>query len=231
MNAVELGASRVDEAIRVVRALGAHRYVAGRLHLIHAFAFAAVPHQPNDPLAAAKTWANGLLSDGLVDPASRDESLWRRGSDAELAAVLEAFWAPEAHSGAAREALRSLLARHGLTAPDHAPFDESVEPDIHPLLVDAGWELLPLSRLDPTRHAGAIGAFPDALAFESASFEEATMIPSPTHLFELPALGPNELLRGTDDAGALVQPLVVWAQGNDTYLDYIFRGIRRAAKL
>jgi len=108
MIAVELGASRVDEAIRVVRALGAHRYLAGRLHLIHAFAFAAMPRQPNDLLAGPKTWANGLLSDGLVDPASRDECLWRRGSDAELAAVLEAFWAPGAPSRAAREALRQV---------------------------------------------------------------------------------------------------------------------------
>jgi hypothetical protein len=231
MIAIELGVSRVDEALRVVRALGAHRYVAGRLHLIHAFAFAAMPDEPSGALAEATGWANALLSDGLVDPGSRDESLWRRGSDAELAAVLDAFWAPEARSRSTREALRALLARHGLTMPDQAPFDESVEFDIHPLLIDAGWELLPLSRLDPARHAGAIGAFADPLAFESASFEEVTAIPPPTHLYELPALGPSELLRGANDDGALAQPLVVWAQGNDTYLDYVIRGVRRAAKL
>ena len=37
----ELPAEDIDAVTRVVRALGSHRYVAGRLHMVHAFAFAS----------------------------------------------------------------------------------------------------------------------------------------------------------------------------------------------
>jgi hypothetical protein len=145
--------------------------------------------------------------------------------------VLDAFWTPGEAARASRRALEDLLGRHELSVPTHPPFDESAEDEMHPLLVDAGWELLPLTELDPQRHRGAMDAFGNALTFESARFEEETAIPATTHLYELPALGPVELLRGVDDDGALVAPLVVWADGDETYLDYVVRGVRRAAKL
>lgn len=231
MMAVSLGATRADEAVRVVKALGAHRYVAGRLHLAHAFAFAATPDADGAPLGAAKAWAREVLSTPDVDAASRDERLWRRSSEAEIAAVLEAFWIPGPRRDAARHALRAFLTQHELPVPSHAPFDEGVEDAVHPLLVDAGWELLGLRELDPTRHRGAMDAFGSALAFESAAFEEDTAMPRPTHLYELPALGAVELLEAADDDGALAEPLVVWVEGHETYLDYVLRGVRRAAKL
>ena len=230
MRAISVAATRVDEAIRVVRALGSHRYVAGRLHLGHAFVFAALPEGLPE-LAEACTWARATLAGEAVDPASRDERLWRRMTDAELATVLAVFWTPGDTALAARRALEDLLARHDLPAPAHRPFDESAEDEMHPLLVDAGWELLPLAELDPQRHRGAMDAFGDALAFESARFEEDTAIPATTHLYELPALGPVELLRGAGDDGTLAAPLVVWADGDETYLDYVVRGVRRAARL
>ena len=102
---------------------------------------------------------------------------------------------------------------------------------MHPLLVDAGRELLPIGSLDAERHRGAIAAFGDELTFDSARFEEETAIPPVATLCELPAIGPAELLRGADDDGCLAAPLVVWAQGNETYVDYVVRGVRRAAKL
>jgi len=148
-----------------------------------------------------------------------------------VAAVVEGFWIPGERALASRAALRDLLERHELPAPDHAPFDEGVEDTVHPVLVDAGWELTALSALDAERHRGAIGAFGDPLAFESACFEEQTAIPPQTHLYELPALGPVELLRGAGDDGSLASPLVIWADGHDTYVDYVIRGVRRAAKL
>jgi hypothetical protein len=230
MIAVSLGAGCAEEAARVVRALGAHRYVAGRLHLVHALALEALPDDAGGALAEARGWARGVLAQADLDPASRDERLWRRSGDAELAAVLEGFWSPD-RGPAAREALRGLLARHELPVLDHEPFDESVEDAVHPLLMDAGWELLPLAELDADRHRGAIAAFGEALAFESARFEEETAIPPLRHLYELPAIGPRELLHGVDDAGVLAAPLVVWAEGDETYLDYVIRGVRRAAKL
>lgn len=228
MRAMSLGAVRADEALRAVRALGAHRYVAGRLHLVHALAVAALP--PVAGLEGACAWAESVLRDGDIDPASRDEALWRPSADPELVTLLEAFWmadrAPEN-----RASLAAILAKHGLSVPDHPPFDEAAEEDMHPVLVDAGWELLRLAELDPARHRGAMNAYGDALSFESARFEEEMAIPSVAHLYELPAIGPVELLRGANDAGQLATPLVVWAEGDETYLDYVVRGVRRAAKL
>jgi hypothetical protein len=226
-----LGAAEVDQALRAVRALGGHRYVAGRLHLVHALAIASTRDDAGGALREARGWAAGVLDAPGVDPASRDEALWRRASDAELGAVLDAFWTPGPRADAARDALLDLLEAHELRLGRHEPFDETAEEDIHPLLVDAGWELQPLAGLDPVRHAGGIAAFGPALAFEAARFEEETAIPPTPTLYELPAMGPVELLRGADADGALAEPLVVWAQGNPVYLDYVLRGVRRAAKL
>jgi hypothetical protein len=231
MIALELHATRVDEALRVVRALGTHRYVAGRMHLVHALAFAAAGAGDPPGLDEGRAWARAVLTDGDVDAASRDERLWRSCTDAELGAVLAAFWTPGEPARAARAALESHLARHEIEVSLHDPFDETHEDAAHPLLLDAGWELVPLGALDAARHQGAIGAFGDTLSFESARFEEETAIPPVPSLYELPAIGPVELLRGADGEGRLAAPLVVWAQGHETYLDYVLRGVRRAAKL
>ncbi len=226
---LSLGATDAQEALRVVRALGAHRYVAGSLHLIHAFAVAAAAGAPG--LAEATAWAEAILAEGSIDPASRDERLWRRSSDAELLALLDVYWTPAPRALEARAALVSLLEQHGLPPAEHRPFDESAEDEMHPILIDAGWELLALSGLDAERHRGAIAAFGDSLAFDSARFEEETAIPPRVHLYELPAIGAVELLAGMDEEGLVNAPLVVWAQGDETYLDYLMRGVRRAAKL
>lgn len=231
MIAYGLGAARADEAVRVVRALGSHRYVAGRMHLVHAFAFASAAPEHADVLAEGRRWAEERCADASLDLASRDERLWRRSSDAEVAALLEAFWLPGERANHSRERLRRLLEKHELPAAEHEPFDEAAEEAIHPLLVDAGWELVSLAELDAERHRGAIAAFGHPLAFESAVFEEDTAIPAVVPLYELPALGPVELLHGAGDDGALASPLVVWADGHPTYVDYVIRGVRRAAKL
>ncbi len=234
MMAIDLGVRSVDQALRLVRALGAHRYVAGRLHLAHAFAVAAVDDDAGGALAVAREWALATLERGAVDIdlGSRDERLWRRCTDAEVAAILDAYWTPGARSRATRAAFRALLDRHDLPVSPHEAFDEAFEEAIHPLILDAGWELLALRELDLERHKGAIASFGDDLAFASALFEEETAMPSlPPPLYELPAVGATELLDGAGDDGTLKQPLVLWVQGNETYLDYVFRGICRVAKL
>lgn len=233
MIAYGLGATRADEAVRVVKALGSHRYVAGRMHLVHAFAFASAAPEHADVLAEGRRWAEERCADASLNLASRDERLWRRSTDAEVAALLEAFWVPGERANQSREKLRRLLESRELPVAEHEhePFDETAEESTHPLLVDAGWELVPLSELDAERHRGAIAAFGHSLAFESAVFEEQTAIPTVVPLYELPALGPVELLRGAGDDGALASSLVVWADGHPTYVDYVIRGVRRAAKL
>jgi hypothetical protein len=232
MRALSLGAVSVADALRAVSGLGAHRYVAGRLHLVHAFAFAAVPA---GAVAEGRAWALELLGQAAargIDAGSRDEALWRRSTEAEIVAVLGAFWTPGPLAAQARASLRHLIEAHDLPAPNGAtPFDEAAEETMHPLLVDAGWELLPLRSLDPERHKGAIAAYGDPLAFASAVFEEETAIPPSPSLLELPAIGATELLFGADEDGNLVEPLVVWADGPETYVDYLVRGVRKAARL
>ncbi len=221
MEAVTLPVQTADDVARLVRALGKHRYVAGRAIYIHALA----ADLGGD--SELETWARATLADPELDAASRDERLLRRATEEELALVLLAHWGTDPGP---RTRLAERLAELELEVPDSEPFDADAEEDMHPLLVDAGWELIPLSELDPERHKGAIAAFSDPLWFESAKFEEENAIPKPAYLQELPALGPVELLRGCP-AGELAAELVLWTAGEPTYQDYVLRGVFRAAKL
>ncbi|MEA2753380.1 MAG: hypothetical protein QOI41_7523 [Myxococcales bacterium] len=238
MNGHEVEAANGEQLVRFVRALGQHRYVASRLHLVHAFAIeAACGAYDATPaaLAEAKAWAAGVLGDAEIDRGSKDERLYRRVTDAELVAVLGAFWS----AGEAREraslALAARLVEIGAEPPDldAIPFDESSEDEMFPVLVDAGWELLPLSALDAERHKGAMAAFDDddGLSFEVAKFEEENAIPPPVTLHELPALGALELLAAFDDEGAARAPFVLWTSGHETYVDYVLRGVLKVAKI
>ena len=238
----EIEAVSGEELVRFVRALGQHRYVASRLHLVHAFAVeaacVAAEHEPADAaavaaLAEAEAWAARVLGDAEIDRASKDERLYRRVTDAELVAVLAAFWNDGERRERASLSLAERLVEIGAEPPDldALPFDESSEEDMFPVLVDAGWELLPLSSLDPERHKGAISAFDDALAFDVAKFEEENALPPPVTLHELPALGPVELLAALDADGEPRAPFVLWTNGNETYVDYVLRGVRKIAKI
>jgi hypothetical protein len=197
-----------DSALRVLRALGKHRYVAGRMHMVHALA----AHDLFD-------WARDVIADDEIDKASRDERLVRRVSDEELQAVLAHHWSED--TGAA--ACDGVLERLEAFGVEIVPGDDDEE-DTFPLLVDAGWELLPLAELDPERHRGAIEAFGERIHFDVAAFEEQEHVPHVVHLQELPAIGASELIRGLD-------PFSLWLSGNETYQDYVIRGILRAAKI
>jgi len=226
-----------EEAIRLVRALGGHRYVAGRLVVVHALAFDAIDVGPDaqgevgPAIEEALAWARGVLADPDIDAASKDPRLFRPASPDEVTRVLEGFWTPGARADQVHERLMSRLEALGLEPGAHTPFDEDAEDDVHPCLVDAGWELHPLSALDPERHKGAIDAFDEPILFEAARFEEENAIPRLRHLQELPAFGPVELLRGVDPDGVLIEPLVLWTEGNEAYQDYVLRGAVRAAKV
>lgn len=204
----DLPADDSDAVLRVVRALGKHRYVAGRMHVVHALA----AHDLFD-------WARDVIADDDIDKASRDERLVRRVSDEELYAVLAHYWSEE--TGAA--ACDGLLERLESSGVEVVANDDDEE-DTFPLLVDAGWELLPLAELDLERHRGAIEAFGEAIHYDVAKFEEQEHLPPTVHLQELPAIGASELIRGLD-------PLSLWLSGNETYQDYVVRGVMRAAKI
>ena len=227
MEARDLPLRTGDEAARVIRALGQHRYVASRLHLVHAFAFDAI--SSGDAIEEARAWARSVLTSAEIDIASKDERLFRRATEAEVGQVVAAFWGKDAAPTHAR--LRAHLRAARLEVPDYEPFDETREEDVFPVLIDAGWELLPLHALDPERHKGAIDAFGERIHFEVAKFEEDAPLERPTYLQELPAIGAVELLHGADAGGALVRPLVLWTYGPEPYHDYVLRGVLRAAKL
>lgn len=226
----DIGTPTRAELVRFVRALGKHRYVAGRLHQIHAFVFEAAGAGPG--LEEGHAWALRTLADPEVDVASRDERLLRRSSDEELALVLDAIWTgPDA-----QRVLRARLEAVGATL-DATPFDEAAEHDVYPALIDAGWELLPLSALEPDRHAGAIRALdaqPGDADFVVARFEEESAIPAVPTLYELPLFGGVELLdafTGDADDAETFAPFALWTQGHPVYLDYVLRGVAKVAKL
>jgi hypothetical protein len=225
------------ELVRFIRALGTHRYAASRRHDVHAFAWIAATAGRGDdggPLAAGCAWAERALNDATIDRASRDERLHRAASDAELVGLLESFWVGAGRERSARvltELLSSIGVDSGLSA--DGAFDPDGEADVFPVLVDAGWELLLLTQLDAERHKGAISALSteDELGYAATRFEEESAIPPPAYLVELPLLGPRELLAGVDTGGAVRGEFAVWMQGPERYVDYIHRGVLRAAKL
>jgi hypothetical protein len=234
MIARALPARTPEEVARLVRALGSHRYIVGRLHLVHAFVFDALAPFDQEELREACAWGRDVLGDEArgIDRTSRDERLWRRATEREVGAALNIFWADDARGERARAELATRL--QAIDAPialRAAPlFDEEAEDEIFPVLIDAGWELLPLAALDPERHRGAIEAFGDPFAYECAKFEEETALGAPPPLQELPAIGPHELLHGAEH-GILRAPLVLWTEGSEAYHDYVMRGVLRAAKL
>ncbi len=233
MTPFELPARTVEDVARLLRALGSHRYVASRLHLVHAFVFEAVEAAGSvvDPLAEGVRWARSLRGTGDLDVGSRDERLFRASSEEEVALALETFWRPGAAADRAHEHLMDRLRAIDVDVPTHEPFDERFEDETHPVLVDAGWELLRMSALDPERHRGARQAFGEPIDFESARFEEQSLLEAPTYVQELSQLGPAELLRGVDAGGSLAAPLVLWTEGPLPYHDYVVRGVLRAARL
>ena len=220
----ELESCTGAELVRFVRTLGKHRYLAGRTHHVHAIAIAAAAGDPG--LAEAVEWAESAIGGG-IDPASKDPGLVRTVTDAELGLVLAAFWEGD---GSAAERLRARLAGIGAEWDEtELPFDESREEDLFPVLVDAGWELLPLTHLDAERHKGAIQSFDD---FEVAKFEEDSAIPPLVTLHELPLLGPVDFLAAIDPRTEQIRaPFVLWQEGHPTYLDYVLRGVLKVAKL
>jgi hypothetical protein len=224
----EIAAKSGADLIAFVRGLGKHRYVASRLHLVHAFAIEAAAPHPD--LAEAEAWAKKVLSDPEIDRASKDERLHRRATDAEVVAVVTAFWSTS--DGPAHARLRERLAEIGIALDaERLPFDEDAEEDVFPVLVDAGWELLPLAQLDAEKHKGAMQNFGDELGWQVAKFEEENAVPPQVHLHELPAIGPTELLHVFDEDGSLRAPFVVWLDGNETYQDYVLRGVSKVSKV
>src|SRR5450759_1344510 len=92
MWARDLPIASPDDALRIIRALGKHRYVAGNAHFVHALAACDVPEA---------AWARDVLGDDAIDKTSRDERLVKRATEEEVYAVLSWFWSEDTAARAA----------------------------------------------------------------------------------------------------------------------------------
>lgn len=217
MRAWEFAVRNAEEAARLVRALGKHRYVKESDHRLHYLVDAALSDRP-----AFKARSDAFVTMSAANPeldlGSRDPRLWRAATADEIAEVLLAFWSDD---DVPRQRLRDLFAHAGFTEPASEAFEASPEEPPHPELVYVDWVLHPVDALDAERHEGVLNAL--------AETDEAYH-PSEPIFQEGPTLALRELCEGTED-GELVADFLVWSDGPYAYADYVFRGASRAAKL
>lgn len=210
----------VDEVARLLRAMQKHRYLKEVDHRIHWTVDAALVDQPLFA-ARAKAFEQRCKAEPDIHRGSRDPRLWSSASVEEVIAALTAFWGPDAASAERREALVRIFEENGLPLPDHAPFESDPESPPFPELVQLDWVFLPVDELDTERHAGVLAALEDAR--EEVSASEPVYVEGPT-------VSIVELCDGAP-YGILDEDLYLWADGPYAYLDYVFRGVSKAAKL
>jgi hypothetical protein len=220
MLAWSFAARTLDEAARLLRALGRHRYVREVDHRLHWSVDHALSELSDFAPHAAAFEARRAKERGL-ELGSRDPSLWRAAKTEDVVAALTAFWTPGAAAERYRARLKAALATTGLPPATHAPFASLPDDPPHPELVLLDWELYPVDELDADRHAGALAAMEEA--------EEEVNASAPVYN-EGPLLGAPELLEGAPE-GVLEDDFIVWSDGPYSYSDYVFRGVAKAAKL
>lgn len=224
MLAWSFAARTAEEVASLLRALGRHRYLREASYALHWSvdeALASVPLFGPMFAPAASAFRARRAEEPELDPGSRDPSLWRQVTLDELLAVLTAFWSPGEPAALARARLREVLQGAELPLGDHAPFAADPEEVPHPELVLIDWELLAIDALDSERHAGALAALEAAgeeVDVSAPVYAEPNAIAYP----ELALAAPN---------GVLASDFWVWCDGDYSYVDYVFRGVARAAKL
>ncbi len=202
--------------------MGRHRYLSDadlRLHFVIDRALARVEGGPFEDATSA--FGRLVAENADLDLGSRDPRLWRAASADEIARVFELLWARAPEGNEARRRLEEVLREVGLVELDHPPFESDVDEPPHPELVLLDWVFLPVDELDAERHRGALRAMED-------SGDEVD--PSEPVYVEGPTLSEVELLRGCP-RGTLPNDPVFWADGPYSYVDYVFRGVGKAAKL
>jgi hypothetical protein len=222
MIAWAMAARTADEVGRVLRALGKHRYVREvdlRIHWSVDRALADLASQPFSRHAQA--FAELCARDRELAAESRDPRLWRQAGADEVAAALDAFWTPGPEAERRAHELERTVAALPLPPAAHEPFQSSPDDPPHPELILLDWVLLPVDELDAERHAGALGALED-------SGDEID--PSAAIYQEGPTIALPELLRGAHN-GVLQEDFLIWSDGPYAYVDYVLRGVAKAAKL
>jgi len=210
----------VDEVARLLRSMQKHRYLKEVDHRIHWTVDAALSDIPAFA-ARAKAFQAQLAKEPDIHPGSRDPRLWSPASVEEVIAALTAFWGPDTPSEKRCEQLGAILREAGLPQSEHEPFEADPEAPPFPELILLDWVFLPVDELDTERHAGVLAALEDAQEEVSAS--------EPVYV-EGPSISFSELATGAP-FGILEDDLYLWADGPYAYLDYVFRGVSKSAKL
>lgn len=205
----------------MIRAMGRHRYVAEVDLRIHFTVDRALAGRGESYAAAAAAFDRLESEDPELDPTSRDPRLWRRAEADEVGRAVEELWTPDEGGNEARLALATALRVADIATPDHEPFAGDIEAPGHPELILLDWAFLPVEELDIERHRGALRAMEDSGDEVDAS--ELVYV-------EGPSLTEVELCRGCP-AGVIPDDPVFWADGPYSYVDYVFRGVAKAAKL
>lgn len=219
MLAWAFAARTAEEIVRLLRALGRHRYVREVDHRVHFTVDRALRDRP--PFSRYAGEFNALVArDREIDLTSRDPRLWRQATQDEIALVLEAFWGFD-QSINARALLIDAFAEARIPLSDHEPFGSPIEEPPHPELIQLNWELFPVDELDADRHTGALAALEDC--------GEEINPSEPIHQ-EGPVIAFSELASGASN-GVLANDFLVWSDGPYAYADYVLRGAAKAAKL
>jgi hypothetical protein len=213
-------ARTLDEVGALLRALGRHRYVRESDLALHWSVDDALSELPSFSRRAA-SFRERRAREADLDPASRDPSLWKYADTEVIIEALAAFWSEGGGAERARERLRDALLGVELELAGHAPFKSDPEEPPHPELVLLDWEFLPIDELDIERHSGALRALELAAEEVDVSapvYVEGVCIAYPELAFGAPR-------------GVLPADFLVWSDGPYSYVDYIFRGVAKAARL
>jgi hypothetical protein len=135
--------------------------------------------------------------------------------------ALAVFWTKGDDAAKATERLRKILEESELGLAAHPPFQADPEEPPHPELILLDWEFFPIDELDSERHEGALRAL--ELAGEEVD------VSAPVYV-EGVGLAYPELAHGAPQ-GVLPVDFLVWSDGAYSYVDYVFRGVAKAARL
>jgi hypothetical protein len=220
MLAWTFSARTLDEVASLLRAMGRHRYVREADHGIHWSVDEALSDRPPFD-ARATAFRERLAREREVDPGSRDPALWKYADTEVVIEALAAFWSGGDAGDRARARLESVLAGAEIELPTHTPFESNPEDPPHPELILLDWEFFPIDELDPERHEGALRSLElagDEVNASARVYVEGTCLSYP------------ELAKGAP-RGVLPVDFLVWSDGDYSYVDYVFRGVAKAARL
>jgi hypothetical protein len=220
MLAWSFSARTLDEVAALLRAMGRHRYVRETSHAIHWTVDQALSDRPVFAARAAAFQAR-RDREAELDVTSRDPSLWAYADTEVIIEALAVFWTRGEEAEKAKERLRAILQESELGLAGHPPFRTDPEEPPHPELILLDWEFFPIDELDSERHEGALRAL--ELAGEEVD------VSAPVYQ-EGACLAYPELAHGALH-GVLPTDFLIWSDGAYSYVDYVFRGVAKAARL